>query len=42
MNVLFSMEAIPKDGPAGTIKAPDWLPNATLGSLRASIAQKPG
>jgi len=42
MNALFSAEAIPKGGPAGTIKAPDWLRNAMLGYLGASIAQKPG
>jgi hypothetical protein len=42
MNALFSAEVIPKGGPAGTIKAPDWLLNATLGSLSAIITQKPG
>jgi hypothetical protein len=42
MNDLFSADAIPRGGPAGTIKAPDWLLKATLGNLSASIAQKPG
>jgi len=42
MNALFSAEAILKGGPAGSIKALDWLLNANLGNLSASMAQKPG
>jgi hypothetical protein len=42
MNALLSAEVIPKEVPVGTIEAPEWLLNATLANLSASIAQKPG